>query len=135
MLTRGEYELLLVRRAAGVAKGGAWCFPGGHVEPFETSRRAIVRELREELGIDVEPTEKLGFVRVMDTRHILAVWRVRHVAGEICPVENEVAEVRWVDAREVPNLPFGLASNERVLKMLGYGLDGRQSMARSEPRP
>ena len=53
---------LMIRRAPGVARGGYWCFPGGHVEPSETSRQAVQRELVEELGIDVVATQRVGSV-------------------------------------------------------------------------
>ena len=75
ILDRGQ-EYLMIRRAEGVTKAGCWCFPGGHVERGETPRQAVGRELYEELGIQVRTTHRLGAVRVMDSRHILVVWRV-----------------------------------------------------------
>ena len=118
VLRRGD-ELLAIRRAAGIAKGGRWCFPGGHVERGETSRVALVRELKEELGIDVEPLRRLGSVQVLDSRHVLAVWEIRQVGGEISPAESEIAEVRWVTAGGLRGVKPSLPSNERVLAMLG----------------
>ncbi len=112
---------LFVRRAATVARGGFWCFPGGHVEADETPRRAIVRELREELGIHTEPIERVGSVRVLDSRHILAVWRVRHVGGEFRPAPSEIGEVRWLSPDQIRAVRPTLPSNERVLRMLRPG--------------
>ena len=117
VLERG-CKLLFIRRAKGVAKAGFWCLPGGHVEPGETPRRAIHRELREELGIEVATTERLGSIRVSDLGYILVVWRVRHVAGRLRPAPDEVAEVRWVTPDESRSLTPSLPSNERVLDML-----------------
>ena len=118
VLRRGD-ELLAIRRAAGVAKGGRWCFPGGHLEHGETSRMAVVRELREELGIDVEPVRRLGSVRVLDSRHVLAVWEIIQVGGGIRPAESEIAEVRWMTANGFREIKPSLPSNARVLAMLG----------------
>jgi len=118
VLRRGD-ELLAIRRAAGIAKGGCWCFPGGHLEYGETSRMAVVRELREELGIDVEPVRRLGSVRVLDSRHVLAVWEIIQVGGRIRPAESEIAEVRWMTADGLREIQPSLPSNARVLAMLG----------------
>ena len=108
---------LVIRRAANVAMAGYWCFPGGHVERGETPRQAIVRELAEELGLEVACTERVGSVRV-GRRYILAIWRVRHVRGELQVNRSEVAEARWLRASELRAIRPGLESNERVLRML-----------------
>lgn len=113
-------RLLLIRRAAGVVKGGCWCFPGGHVEAGETPRRAIRRELMEELGVEVEPTRRVGSVRLPSQGYVLAVWRVRLVDSELRPDAREVAEVRWVTPAEIRAIQPGLPSNARVLEMLGH---------------
>jgi len=115
-----EGRYLLIRRAAGLARAGCWCLPGGHIEPGETSRDAVSRELAEELGLVVEPFERLGSVRTRTTRrYILAVWRVRIVTGEMLINEDEIAAVAWLDADEIRQLSPALASNLDVLKLLG----------------
>ena len=111
-------RFLMVRRAAGVAKPGTWCFPGGHVEATETPRQAVVRELSEELGIGVKPVRRLGAVRVPDSRYVLAVWKVVHVSGEFVLAEKEIAEVRWLEVHEIAEVSPGLASNAVVYRLL-----------------
>lgn len=118
ILSRGP-TFLTIRRAPELPKGGCWCFPGGHVEPGETSRQAVQRELFEELGIDVAPTERLGAVRVADGRYVLAVWRVRHCSGRLRATPKEISNVRWLTPAEIRAIKPGLPSNERVLEMLG----------------
>ena len=110
---------LMIRRAFDVAKGGYWCFPGGHVEPGENSRRAIRRELAEELGIEAEPLERLGVVRVPDPGYILAVWRIGRVVGPLRLARDEIAEARWLSAADMRTITPSLPSNERVFEMLG----------------
>ena len=109
---------LMVQRAAGVTMPGAWCFPGGHVEPDETPRRAVVRELAEELGIVVEPTLRLGTVRVLDSRYVLGVWQVSHVGGEFRLAEKEIAAMRWITIDEIAGIKPGMASNAMVVRLL-----------------
>lgn len=110
---------LAIRRAAELSKGGCWCFPGGHLEPGENSRHAVQRELREELGVDVVATERLGSIRVDDGRYVLAVWRVDWNDESFRPNEEEIAEWRWVTPGELRSIKPGLPSNERVLELLG----------------
>lgn len=51
--------VLACRRAADKASAGLWEFPGGKVEPGETSQEAVVREIEEELGVDVTVGQEL----------------------------------------------------------------------------
>ncbi len=118
VLFRAE-KLLVIQRAAGIAKGGCWCFPGGHVEPGETPKQALRRELMEELSIDTATVRRLGSIRVLDSNHVLAVWVARHVSGEMRPSPREIAALAWLNAAAIRALPAGLPSNERVLQMLG----------------
>jgi 8-oxo-dGTP diphosphatase len=53
-LIDGDGRVLLARRPAGKAMAGLWEFPGGKLNAGETPEEALVRELNEELGIDVE---------------------------------------------------------------------------------
>ena len=121
VLTRGS-AFLVIRRADGVRKGGCWCFPGGHLERGETSRRAIIRELAEELSISVKPIKRLGSVRV-DSEYVLAVWHVRQIGGEIRAAEEEIAEIRWVTAEDMSSLIPAVPSNARVLELLEPPVD------------
>ena len=115
-----DLQYLLVRRAAGIFKGGHWCFPGGHVEPGETSADAVRRELAEELGIVVEPVAELGSVCAVEGNYVLAVWKVIHVSGEFRLKPDEIAEMRWLTPEAIRDIKPTLPSNAEVLRMLGH---------------
>ncbi len=53
-LIDGDGRILIAQRPPGKSLAGLWEFPGGKVDPGETPEGALVRELREELGIEVE---------------------------------------------------------------------------------
>lgn len=108
---------LLIQRAPGVALGGAWCFPGGHVEPNENARRAVIRELHEELGIHVRPFHRLGAVAGRPDV-MLAIWLVEHTEGEFRARESEIADMAWLTANEIRMHPRGLPSNLPVVDRL-----------------
>lgn len=118
MLMRNN-RYLMIRRAPGVAKPGMWCFPGGHLEKGETSRIAVERELAEELGLLVRAEKRVGSVRVLDSRHVLAVWLVSHIGGEMRLAEAEISETRWLTPQEVLTIPHSIPSNKHVLHLLG----------------
>jgi len=113
-----DKKFLMVRRAPSVPKGGAWCFPGGHVEPGETSRRAVVREMAEELGITVAPTQRVGAIRVPESGYVLVAWRVQHTGGSFHLAEEEISEMRWLPLSRIGEITPGLASNVIVARML-----------------
>lgn len=91
---------LFIRRAEGVIAPGYWCFPGGGIEPGETQAEAIVREIREELGITINPIVKIWQWRRPDDLLILHWWRVTCEESEleqIKPDPAEVADVTWLE--------------------------------------
>ena len=57
ILTDDEGRVLVTRRAASAHQGGLWEFPGGKVESGESVIDALARELKEELGLEVEHSE------------------------------------------------------------------------------
>src|SRR5688572_11808407 len=96
-------RLLVIRRAEGILAGGSWCFPGGGVEPGESLPAAVVREVWEELGVDVEPVQEVWEWRRPDGLLVLSWWRARMVnpSAAFRPAPAEVAEVCWVTPADI----------------------------------
>ena len=58
-ILEAEGRILICRRRSDQAHALKWEFPGGKIEPCETPQQALVRELREELGIESEPAREI----------------------------------------------------------------------------
>ncbi len=78
-------EILCARRSAPEALAGKWEFPGGKVEPGESDAGAIVRECREELGIDVAAGEQIGAEQPINDRFVLRVYLAETLPGQPAP--------------------------------------------------
>ena len=105
--------LLLLRRNAPEA--GSWSLPGGRVEFMEHLEDAVVRELREELGITVEVESLVCVVNHIvpdENAHWVApAYRVRVVSGVPQNLEPEkTAAIEWF---LMSNLPVNLSSSAR----------------------
>lgn len=107
-LADGEGRVLLQRRAPGRAMAGLWEFPGGKVEEGERPEAALVRELEEELGIEVEiaAVSPAAFASADNAgRHMLLLLYLCHEwRGE--PRALDAAELAWVLPADMPAWPM-----------------------------
>ncbi|WP_404816864.1 (deoxy)nucleoside triphosphate pyrophosphohydrolase [Streptomyces thermolineatus] len=90
-------RLLAARRSAPAHLAGRWELPGGKVEPGESDGQALVRELREELGVETEAVERIPGAWPLAPGLVLHVWTARLLAGEPAPLEDH-DELRWLTA-------------------------------------
>lgn len=91
-------RVLLAKRPQGRSFAGLWEFPGGKVEPGERPEDAVIRELNEELGIDISDSclAPLAFAsHSYETFHLLMpLFVCRTWEGEISPQDGQ--ELAWV---------------------------------------
>ena len=110
-------EFLLAQRPAGKPYPGYWEFPGGKIEPGEDARAALVRELREELGIEAREATP-WITRVYAYTHAtvrLHFFRVAAWEGEPRPLEDQA--IRWQRV-QAPDVAPMLPANAPVLAAL-----------------
>ena len=121
MLRAAGCEFLLAQRPQGKVYAGYWEFPGGKVEPGETVRTALIRELHEELGITVTACAP-WLTRVFTYPHAtvrLHFWRVTAWDGEIgitAPLEHSAVD--WQKCGKTAGVAPILPANDPILKAL-----------------
>jgi 8-oxo-dGTP diphosphatase len=111
-------RLLVIRRSQHVVAPGAHCFPGGGIEPGESMEAALVRELREELNVDIVPVRQIWW-SVTPWRVELFWWLAR-LASDASPSPSpaEVESVHWRTVEELSGLSDLLESNRQFLAAL-----------------
>ena len=117
VIVRADGRVLLAQRPPGKAYAGYWEFPGGKLEPGETAREALVRELHEELGITVRGASP-WLVQEFEYPHAhveLDFFRVAEWDGE--PVGHDGQSFAWQDPHAIDVAPL-LPANTRVLAAL-----------------
>ena len=116
------HRVLITRRLPGSHLAGAWEFPGGKVEDDEDPRDALVRELREELGLDAEVQDILDVVfhRYTSKTVLILFYRARVRPGSPAPRQLQVAGLRWcgpeqLDDHDFPPADASVLANVRAL--------------------
>src|SRR4051794_13657731 len=116
-------RLLAARRSEPAALAGGWELPGGKVEPGEDDRAALVRECREELGVEIALGERVGADWPMPGDALLRVWTATVVVGEPQPLEDH-SELGWLAPHEWYDVAWLAADRpvvQAVRRQLGLG--------------
>ena len=115
-------RVLLAQRATPPELAGRWELPGGKIEPGETPQDALVRELREELGIDVTVGDPVGVDVPLPSGHVLRAYAVRRVAGTPSALDHDA--VRWVGAGDLHEVDWVPADREWIADLVALLSDG-----------
>jgi 8-oxo-dGTP diphosphatase len=111
-----DNRFLLTRRQEGVHLAGYWEFPGGKCEPDESHVACLVREIREELGVEAAVGgELLATTHAYPDRSVELHFLKCDINGEPAPQLGQ--EMKWVQRAELTTLAFPPADTE-LIRML-----------------
>ena len=101
-------RVLIAKRPEGKTLAGLWEFPGGKVETAERPEQALIRELKEELAIDVEQSclAPLTFAShaYEDFHLLMPLYVCRRWKGLVQALEGQ--ELKWAFAKDLKNYPM-----------------------------
>src|SRR6202043_4280216 len=110
-LVDADGRVLLAERPAGKAMAGLWEFPGGKIDPGETPEAALIRELAEEIGIDVHASclAPLPFAShsYADFHLLMPLYVCRRWDGTVMPQEGQ--KLAWVRPNRLKDYPMPAA--------------------------
>ncbi len=110
-------KLLISQRPLGSHLGGLWEFPGGKREKAETFRECLQRELREELGVEVDVGERVAAITHEYPQRTVHVEFFRCTLREGEPRTLDCLALRWVSREELGDFDFP-AADARLLERL-----------------
>lgn len=126
LITRGR-ELLLARKA--VWPPGRYSAIAGFVEPGEMLEDTVVRETREEVGVEVGELRYFGSQPWPFPHSLMVAFTAEYAGSEVRPDGVEIEEAAWFDAEALPNLPPSVSISRRLITTVAADL------AKKYPRP
>lgn len=113
-----DNKILLAKRPQHLHQGGKWEFPGGKVEQGETTSEALIRELREEVALEVASTSPLMAISYdyPDKQVYLDIHTVKSFSGQAKGIEGQL--IQWATIEELKDYDFPAANQPIVEKLL-----------------
>jgi mutator protein MutT len=121
LIFNDEGQVLLLKHR--FRAGSGWGIPGGFLELDEQPEEALRRELREEIGLEVQHVELFTSRTFKRPRQVEILFRCR-AGGEVKSKTIEIEQAAWFS---VHSLPAGLPTDQRLLidRATSYGANGR----------
>jgi NAD+ diphosphatase len=113
MLVRKGRHLLLGRSPH--FQPGVYSALAGFVEPGETLEACVVREVMEEVGVQVKNLRYFGSQSWPFPHSLMIAFFVDYVSGEIVPQPEEIEDAQWFDVDALPGLPMPISISRRLI--------------------
>lgn len=104
-------RILITQRSAAISQGGLWEFPGGKLEPGESPESALIRELQEEVGLEVGAQDFI--FEINDNQRSLYVFLVTQYTGQASRRETQ-QDLRWITPQELNQFEFPSANHKII---------------------
>lgn len=117
-------RVLLARRPEGGVLGGFWEFPGGKRRPHESFEGCLVRELREEIEVDITVGPLIERVLYRYPHATVEIHFFRATVDRGLPRPDGCAEVRWVPLRDLPDYRVPPANEALIKRLAGTRFPG-----------
>lgn len=117
ILINDNNEILIAKRKIDKSMGGYWEFPGGKIEDGETPKESLIRELKEEMNINIKIIEYFGesIYDYVDFKINLIAYICEITEGEISLTDH--SEIKWVKKDEFNEYKIALADIYFVSKL------------------
>lgn len=113
LILEKDNKILLMKRKNTGYEDGKYCLPGGHVEANEEIRKAMIREAKEEIGIQLD-LQDIQLYKVMNRKvnqeqeYIDFIFKANQWKGDITNNEKDKCEeIKWVDMNQIPPNTLG----------------------------
>jgi hydrolase, NUDIX family len=113
LMLKKANKILLLKRINTGYEDGKFCFPGGHVEKGEPIHEAMIREAKEEIGVDINKNDlKLVHIcnrKVKDDAYVDFIFECLKWKGKEKVAEyDKASEIQWIDEKDIPDniIPF-----------------------------
>ena len=118
IIVDAQQRILITQRPLHLPHGGCWEFPGGKLEANELAEEALVREIREEVGIEANEYQFLGEVKYQyPEKYVeLFIFLVTQFSGVASRLEEQM-DMKWIK-REALNSEYFLEANRQVIDLI-----------------
>lgn len=113
-----QHRILITQRPHHVPHGGYWEFPGGKLEANESAEHALIREVKEEIGLEIHQYQFLGEInhQYSDKSVQLIIFQVTHFSGVPSCLEGQL-DMKWVEKDNL-NLEEFPEANHGILDLI-----------------